>query len=185
MGRKVKIGQNYTTHENIMRILWGGASFFFRYSPRLLYGWRNFLLRIFGAKIGKNVKIYPSAKIMFPWKLEIGEGVVISWDVILYNLGKIIIQDYAIISQNAHLCAGTHDYDSKNFRLQKKQIVICQKVWIAADAFVGPGVIVGKRSIVGARAVVTKDVSPDTIVIGNPAVLLKKRNKRIEGNISH
>jgi len=89
--------RNYTHREYVLRMLWGFVYVFFRYSPRLLYGWRNFILRIMGASIGRGVKIYPSAKIMFPWNLTIEDGAVISWGVNLYNLGKIEIGKNTII----------------------------------------------------------------------------------------
>lgn len=170
-----QLGNNYTIKENINRVLWGVFSICFRYSPRLLYGWRNFLLRAFGAKIGKGVKIFPSAKIMFPWQLEIGDGTVISWGVILYNLGKITIGSHTVISQYVHICAGTHDYGSREFTLLKIPIAIGSNVWVAADAFIGPGVRVGDNTLVAARAVVIKDVLAETIVGGNPAKHLKKK----------
>jgi putative colanic acid biosynthesis acetyltransferase WcaF len=140
-----------------------------------LYGWRNFLLRIFGARIGRGVKIYPSAEIMFPWNLEIGDHTVISWKVIVYNLGRITIGSGTIISQYVHLCAGNHDFKSPEFKLLKTPIVIGSHVWIAADAFVGPGVVVGNNAVVYARSVVVKDVQESAIVAGHPAVVLEHK----------
>lgn len=172
--RMRKLGANYTFKENSARVLWGGVSIFFRYSPRLFYSWRNFLLRIFGARIGKGVKIFPSAKIMFPWNLEIADGTVVSWEVILYNLGKITIGSNTVISQYAHICAGTHEYTSEEFTLLKSSVEIGSKVWVAADAFVGPDVTVGDGVVVGSRSVVINDVPDHTVVAGNPARIIKK-----------
>ncbi len=156
--------------ENILRVIWGVVyPIFFRYSPRLFYFWRNFILRVMGARIGKNVKIYPSAKIMFPWLLEIGDNSTISWDVKVYNLGYSKIGSNTMISQYSHLCGGTHDFRSKDFTLLRTGFTIGNNVWIAADAFVGPGIKVNDGAVVGARAVVTKDVPEKTIVAGNPA----------------
>lgn len=171
-----KLGSNYTLKENILRVFWGMFSFFFRYSPRHFYAWRNFLLRLFSAKIGKGVKIYPSAKIMFPWNLEIGNKSVISWEVILYDLGTIKIGNNTIISQYAHICAGTHDYKTSKFTLLKTPVTIGDNVWIATDAFIGPGVIVGDNAIVAARSVVISNVPDNKVVGGNPAIQIKDRN---------
>ncbi len=173
--KDIQYATNYTPREYLLRFLWALAWPFFRFSPRLLYGWRNFLLRLFGARIGKKVKIYPSAKIMFPWNLLIGDRTVISWGVILYNLGKITIGSDTIISQYAHICAGTHDYRSPDFKLLKLPVMLGENVWIAANAFIGPGVTIGDRVVVGARSVVVKDVLNDRIVAGNPATEIKRK----------
>ncbi len=158
-----------------MRVLWSLCWPLFGISPRLFYGWRNLILRFFGAKIGKGVKIYPSAKIMFPWILEIGDHTVISWGVILYNLGKITIGSNTIISQYTHICAGNHDHPTPDFKLLKTPITIGNHVWIAADVFIAPGVVIGDHAVVYARSVVVKDVSENSIVGGHPAEVIKGR----------
>lgn len=132
------------------------------------------MLRMFGATLGKGVKIYPSAVIEFPWLLEVGDYSVIAWNVRIYNLGKIIIGSRTVISQHAHLCGGTHDYLSTDFTLVRTGLTIGSNVWIAADAFISPGVVVHEGAIVGARAVVTRDVDGKSVVAGNPAVEIKK-----------
>lgn len=152
---------------------------FFSLSPRMFYSWRVLVLRLMGAKIGKNVQIFPSANIMFPWMLKVEDNVIISWDVKVYNLGPITIGSDTIISQYAHLCGGTHDFTSRDFTLHRTGLTIGKNVWIAADAFIGPGVSIGDNSVVGARAVVIKDVQPDTLVGGNPAKPIRTINKPV------
>ncbi len=147
----------------------------FRPSFHNWYGWRRLLLRAFGARVGRNVRIRPTTKIEIPWNLELGDDVVIGDHAILYSLGKITIRDRAVISQYAHLCAGTHDYTSPDFPLLRPPITIGDEAWIAADAFVGPGVAVGARAVVGARATVVKDVEPLQVVAGNPARVIGQR----------
>lgn len=164
----------YSKKELILRVVWGVIyPLFFRLSPRLCYSWRNQILRLMGAKIGANVRIFPSAKITFPWLLDIGDGVVVSWNVRIYNLGMTTIGEKTIISQHAHLCGGTHDFENKGFVLQRTGLTIGKRVWIAADAFVGPRVVVGDDSVVAARSVVVKDVEPNTLVGGNPAKIIR------------
>jgi len=164
----------YSKKEFILRVIWGViCPLFFRLSPRLCYGWRNQILRLMGAKIGKNVRIFPSTVITFPWLLVVGDNVVISWDVRIYNLGMTTIGEKTIISQHAHLCGGTHDFESKGFALQRTGLTIGKRVWIAADAFIGPQVIVGDDSVVAARAVIVKNVDPNTLVGGNPAKVIR------------
>ncbi len=162
--------------ENIKRALWmlvRGA--LFRPSFHNWYGWRRLLLRLFGAKLGRDVRIRPTAAVEIPWNLEIGDGVIVGDYAILYSLGKITIGRGAVISQFAHLCAGTHDYSSRRFPLLKPPISIGQDVWIAADAFVGPNVTIGDRAVVGARATVVKDVPADQVVVGPGATVIKQR----------
>jgi putative colanic acid biosynthesis acetyltransferase WcaF len=173
--RDIAYAKNYTKKEYLLRALWSVAKVFFRGSPRLMYGWRNSLLRLFGASIGEGVKIYPSADIMFPWNFSIGDHSVVSWKVVVYNLGHISIGSNTIISQYAHLCAGTHDYQSRSFDLIKSTIIIGNGVWISADAFIGPDVEVSDQAVVAARAVVVKDVGQGEIVAGNPARVVKRR----------
>lgn len=152
-----------------MRVLWGIVRPAFRLSPRLLWAWRCWLLRLFGARIGKEVRLHPTVRIIIPWTLEIGDGVGVGDGVILYALGTISIGAAATISQGAHLCAGTHDFCDPAMPLEKSPIHIGAGVWICADAFVGPGVRVGEMAVLGARAVVTRDVPTKAIMAGNPA----------------
>jgi len=166
---------NYAQNVFVRRFAWMLLRPLFRYSPRLLYGWRNMLLRMLGAKIGKSVRIYPTADVFFPWNLEVGDDSAIAWDVRLYCLGKITIDSHCLISQGAHLCAGSHDYRQSNLPLLTPPIVIQDGVWCAADCFIGPDVQVGAGAVVGARAAVFKNVEAGTIVGGNPAKVLARR----------
>jgi putative colanic acid biosynthesis acetyltransferase WcaF len=164
----------YTPKEKLMRVVWAiVCPLFFRLSPIFFHGWRNFILRLMGAKVGSNVQVFPSANITYPWLLEIGDRSVISWDVKIYNLGKITIGSDTVISQYTHLCGGTHDYAGKNFTLLRTGLNVGSNVWIGADAFVGPSVKVNSGSVVAARAVVVKDVESLTVVGGNPAAVIK------------
>jgi putative colanic acid biosynthesis acetyltransferase WcaF len=147
----------------------------FAWTPRPMWAWRRGVLRLFGAEIGRDVQIYPSARIAVPWNLRIGDEASVGDGVILYDLGAITISCRASVSQNAHLCAGTHDYRRSDMPLLKPPIVISEGAWVCADAFVGPGVVVGAFSIVSARAVVMKSIPDGVIVGGNPARILRKR----------
>jgi putative colanic acid biosynthesis acetyltransferase WcaF len=159
------------------RFLWELAHPLFGWSPRPLWGWRRALLRLFGAKIGREVHIHPSVRIAVPWNLTIGDQSAVGDGAILYALGPITLEDRVTVSQGAHLCAGTHDYRDPVMTLLKPPIVIERDAWVCADAFIGPGVRVGAHAIVGARCVVMKHVEPGAIMIGNPARLLRRRGK--------
>ncbi|MGE5213639.1 MAG: putative colanic acid biosynthesis acetyltransferase [Nitrospirota bacterium] len=167
--------KKYTVDEMTRRVLWTLARPLFRFSPRPCFGWRRFLLRCFGAKIGRSVHVYSSATVYFPWNLEVGDESAIGEQVFIYNLGRVTLGSRVTISHRAHLCAGTHDHTKPDFPLLRPPIVIGSDAWICADAFVGPGVTVGEGAIVGARAVAIKDVKPRAIVVGNPARESKNR----------
>jgi putative colanic acid biosynthesis acetyltransferase WcaF len=166
---------NYRPEEFRKRVLWMATRPLLRLVPRFFYGFRNRVLRLFGAKIGNAVRIYPSVDIFYPWNLEIGDEVTIATSVQLYSLGKIIIGDGTMISYGAHFCAGTHDYTKVNLPLLKPEIRLGKGIWVCADAFIGPGVVIGDYSIVGARAVVLKSFEELSIIGGNPARKVKER----------
>ncbi len=170
-----RASSGYSRGELVGRVLWGCVRPLFARSPRFCYGWRNALLRLFGARIGRGVRIYPSAEIFLPWQIQIENDVTIGWNVRFYSLGRITIGARTIVSQGAHLCAGTHDATRADFPLQRMPITIGSDVWIAAEAFIGPGVTVGAGSVVGARAVVVEDVPQWQMVAGNPARVIKPR----------
>ena len=160
----------------IMRVLWAVVQgTVFRFSPHNLYAWRAMLLRIFGAKIGKGVLVRPSVNVMMPWNLTMGDHAVVGDEAILYCLGKVTIGAWSTVSQYSYLCAGTHDATNRHMFLITQPITLGDDVWVAADAFVGPGVTIGDRSIVSARASVFMDVPPDVVVSGNPAQITSKR----------
>jgi putative colanic acid biosynthesis acetyltransferase WcaF len=167
--------QKYSSGEMIRRVLWIFVQPLFRFSPRPCFGWRRFLLRCLGAKIGRNAHIYASATIYFPWNLDAGDESAIGEHAYVYNLGRVTIGDRATISYRGHLCAGTHDHTKPDFPLVCARIEIGPEAWICADAFVGPGVTIGEGAVVGAGAVAMKDVKPWMIVVGNPARESKRR----------
>ena len=167
--------KTYSNSEYIGRILWSLVSPLFHYSPRNFFAWRSFLLRLFGAKIGKNVNIYPSAKIYIPWNLSIDDFSSIGEWVLIYNLGQVIIGKAVTISHKSHICCGTHKYYLPNLPLVKNPIVINNYAWICSDAFISDGCIIGEGSIIGAKSVVVKNVKKWQIVAGNPARFIKKR----------
>jgi len=170
----------YTRSEYLGRLLWGLVLPLFRWSPRPFFGWRRMLLRLFGAQIGRQVNIYPSARIYLPWNLIIGDQASIGEWALIYNLGMVKIGERATVSHRAHLCAGTHDYKDLTLPLLRLPIEIGAQVWVCADAFIGPNVRIGESAIVGAGSVVVKDVSSSQIVAGNPAKYIKMRTMKEE-----
>lgn len=145
-----------------------------RWTPPQMRAWRRFLLRCFGARIAAGANVYSSVSIWYPPYLEMGERATLGPRVRCYNQAPISIGAYAIVSQDSTLCAGTHDYRHKDFQLITKPVMIGAYAWIAAEAFVGPGVTVGERAILGARGVAMRDIPDHEIHGGNPARFLKR-----------
>jgi putative colanic acid biosynthesis acetyltransferase WcaF len=171
-------GAVFPTSNKILRVFWGVIYFiFFKYSPRPMFEYRAYILRLFGATIGKGTAIYPSVNIWLPSNLKVGDKVAVGEYVKLYNQGKITIGDRAIISQGVHLCASTHDYNNPLHPLILAPIEIERDVWICADAFVGPFVHIGCGAVLGARSVACKSVDNWSVNVGNPAVKLKNRKE--------
>ena len=121
--------------------------------------------------------IHNTARIAYPWLLRVGDHSAIGESALIYNLGKIDIGKFVTISQFSHLCAGSHDYSTREMKLIRSQITILDDAWICANALIGPGVEVGQGAIVSAGAVAMRDVPPWTIVTGNPATVFKARER--------
>ncbi len=169
--------RNWTRREQVGRVLWWLVQPAFRLSPRPFWAWRRALLRLFGARIGKEVHVYPTTRVSIPWNIAIGDRSSVGDRAILYALGKITLGSRTTVSQGAHICAGTHDIRSRDFTLLKPPITIGDDTWVCADAFVGPGVVVGNNCILGARAVVMKKVPDGLVMAGNPARVLGRRER--------
>ena len=148
-------------------------------TPRwMLHRWRNLLLRCFGAKIGRNVRVNGGARIWAPRNLAIGENSWIGDSTNLYSVAPIRIGANAVVSEDAFLCTAQHDITSAKFELVTAPIEIGDMAWIGACAIVLPGRRIGVGAVVGAGAVVTKDVEPWTVVAGNPARIIGRREIR-------
>lgn len=160
----------------VKRIAWYfvNATIFRCIASSLFKSFRNSILRAFGAKIDKDALVYASCKIFAPWNLKIGRA-CIGPNTQLYNKAMITIGDDSVVSQGTFLCTASHDISSTMLPLITAPIVIEDKVWVAADAFIGMGVSIGEGAVVGARACVFKDIEPWTVVGGNPARTIKKR----------
>ena len=146
-----------------------------RPSPRILHGWRAFLLAMFGAKLGKSVHVYPTANIWAPWNLEIGDNGCIADYVDCYCVDRVTLGAGATVSQYCYLCTASHDYTDPSMPLVTAPIEIGKSAWITADVFIGPGVTVGEGSVVTARSSVFSNIEPWVVARGNPAKAVKPR----------
>lgn len=134
-----------------------------------------FILKLFGARIGKGVRIKPSVNIKYPWKLIIGNHVWIGEHAWIDNLEKVNIADHVCISQGAMLLTGNHNYKKEDFGLITKGIVIEQGAWIGAHSIVCPGVTCKSHAVLAVNSVATHQLEANTIYQGNPAVAIRKR----------
>ena len=159
----------------VVQLWWIIQAIFFRGSPQFMYGFRRFLLRVFGAKIGKKVILRPSVKITYPWKVSIGNYSWIGDNVTLYSLGEIEIGNNVVVSQESYLCTGSHDYTKLDFPIYQKKICIEDECWLATDVYIAPGVSIGRGCVLGARSSVYKNMPEGWICYGNPAKPIKKR----------
>lgn len=166
----------WTWHHKALRLIWMLAWWIAGFhGPRFLSGWRVLLLRLFGAKIGKAPLICGNVRVLMPWNLEIGDYVVISEKVDIYNFGLVKIGDNTAISKGVWLCTGSHDISRADFPLIWRPIQIGSSVWIAAEALIQPGVTIEDGVVVGARSVVKKNLSAWSVYAGNPCVFIKTR----------
>ena len=164
----------------VVQTWWLVQATLFRLSPHSAYGWRRFILRLFGAKVGRDVHLRPTARVQYPWKVSVGDYSWVGDGAVLYSLGEIRIGAHSVVSQRAYLCAATHDHQKASFDLLASSIDIGREVWIAADVFIGPGVSVGDAAVVGARSSVFQDVPPGVVCFGQPVDPAKGTPRRAD-----
>lgn len=166
----------FSGREKAARLAWAIVqAALFRFSFTTWFGFRNRLLRLFGARVHPSCRIRRLARFECPWNFFAGESTSIGDGAMIYCLGPVRLGARVTISQNAHLCAGAHDYTKPDMPLLRPPITIESDVWIAADAFVGPNVTVGEGAILGARGAAFGDLQPWTVYGGNPARPIKAR----------
>lgn len=152
------------------RVAWGLVwALLFRPSPRICFGWRRMLLRLFGARMARDTIVYPTTWIWAPWNLTMEEGACLADRVDCYCVDKIEVGASATVSIRSFLCTASHDIRDPSRSLTTAPIAIGPDAFIFAEAFVGPNVTIGPGAVLAARAVVVRDVPPWTVVAGNPA----------------
>jgi putative colanic acid biosynthesis acetyltransferase WcaF len=154
---------------------WIVYSLLFRPSPRPLHGWRAFLLRCFGAELGKECHIYPKARIWAPWNLVCGDVVAVADEAIIYNPSPITLGSHAIISQQAYLCGATHDYEMLEFPILSFPISVGAYAWVCARATVQPGVSAAEGAVLALGSIATRNLEPWSVYAGIPARKIKDR----------
>ena len=173
--RANRAARKYSHREQALRVAWAFGRWLMRLSPYPCYAWRRWVLRLFGARVGAQVRVTASTYIYMPWNVEIDDWAAIGTDVFIYSLGTVRIGARATVSYRSHVCAGTHDFADPTLPLLKPPVIIEEDAWVGTEAFIGPGLTVGRGAIVAARAVVVKSVAPYTMVGGHPAKVIGQR----------
>jgi putative colanic acid biosynthesis acetyltransferase WcaF len=164
-----------------VQLWWMVQSSLFQWSPQILYGFRRFLLRCFGATIGKKVLIRPTARITYPWFLKVGDYSWVGDDAVLYNLGPITIGAHVSVSHRVYLCTGLHDMTQVTFDIGARPIFIEDEAWLANDCFVSPGVRIGRGTVIGARSTVLADMPAGMLCAGYPCRPIRPRKHPLAG----
>lgn len=179
--RPIEGGASFSLGNRLTRVAWGLTWLILaRFTPPSLHGWRRLLLRAFGARVANGARVHASVSIWLPANLELGENCLVGPRARLYNQGRITIGARTVVSQGAQVCASTHDVSDPHFQLVLRPVTIGARCWVAADAFVGPGVTMHDGSVLAARGVLFSDAQGDTIYRGNPAEQLKARRLRTD-----
>ncbi|WP_121967647.1 hormogonium polysaccharide biosynthesis acetyltransferase HpsU [Leptolyngbya sp. BC1307] len=158
-----------------MLVWWLVQAVIFPLTPHTAHGIRCWLLRLFGAKIGQQVMIRPTARFTYPWNVEIGDCSWVGDDAVLYSLAPIRLGRHCVISQKSYLCTGSHDISDPRFGLMTGEIVIENGVWVATDCFVGPAVRIGANAVIGARSTVLQPMPGGQVCLGTPCKPVKPR----------
>ena len=148
----------------LVQALWFAVSnlFFMKWwLPRKL---RPLILRAFGAKIGANAFIRHNVRVLWPWKLEVGDDCWLGEDLWILNLEKVTIGTNVCLSQSVLLCTGSHDYKSPSFGYRNAPITIGDGVWLAVGSLILPGVTIGKGATILARCKVSKNIDPYALI---------------------
>ncbi len=167
----------YQPGSKIKIIFWYFVNILFLQNPLLPFsGLKIFLLKLFGAKIGRNVLIKQSIRVKYPWKLQIGNNVWIGEDVWIDNLDDVVIGDNVCLSQGAMLLCGNHNFKKTTFDLIVGKIILEEGTWIGAKSVVCGGITCSSHSVLSVNSVASKNLNSYTIYRGNPAKEVAKRN---------
>lgn len=153
----------------LVRLAWYFTSLFVFESGWCLYGGiKRFLLRFFGAEIGRGLVIHPNVRIKYPWRLSIGDNCWVGREAWIDNLDDVSIQSDVCLSQQAYLCTGSHDHRSATFDLKTGPIIIEHGAWICCRATVLGNSRVRKLEVVPAGTVYSNRDAVETPALRKP-----------------
>jgi len=138
---------------------------------------RVWLLRLFGARIGRGVVIKPRVQVKFPWRLNVGDYSWLGEGVWVDNLAQVTVGRHCSISQGAYLCTGTHDWSKEGFDFDARPIVLEDKVWLCAKSCVGPGVTVREGAVLTMGSFAAHELAAWHVYQGVPARPVRERKR--------
>ena len=161
----------------LRRLVWNICwMLLYRLSPKPLHAWRSFLLRLFGARMGRGCHFYPGSKVWAPWNLVCADQVTAADGAEIYNPAPVTLGSHVILSQDAYVCGATHDYNDPAFPLLAYAMSFGAYAWVCARASVAPGVNLGEGAVLGLGSVATRDLDPWAVYAGVPAVKVRDRD---------
>jgi putative colanic acid biosynthesis acetyltransferase WcaF len=125
---------------------------------------RPLILRLFGADIGYGVFIRHGVRVLWPWKLTVGDNCWIGEDAWILNLEPVRIGHDVCVSQGVFLCTGSHDMASPTFEYDNGPITVGDETWLGAQALILRGVTIGRGAVIAARSRVSSDVIPESVL---------------------
>lgn len=171
--------------QKIARGIWQAVwALFFVTTPDPFFGrWRIFLLRSFGARIGRGCKVQSTCRIWAPWNLYMGDYACLASGVDCYNVATITLGEYSTVSQRSFICTASHDITTLVRPLTYAPIEIGRHAWVCAEAYVGPGVTIGEGAVLAARGAAIADLESWTVYGGLPARRIADRMLRDEDTL--
>lgn len=136
---------------------------------------KSWLLRLFGAEIGRGVYWKPRVNVHIPWKLKVGDHAWVGEEVCIMNFAPVSLGAHCCLSQRSFLCSGNHDYRSPDMRYRHAPIVLEDGVWVGAGAFVGPGVTVGVDAVITAMSLANRSLDGGWVYAGQPCKAIRRR----------
>lgn len=136
---------------------------------------QDILKRLMGSQ-GKNLWIEPPFYCDYGSNITVGENVYFNFNCVILDVAPVIIGDWVFFAPNVQIYTATHPlnwYERSQGLEYAKPITIGSHVWIGGGVIICPGVRIGDRSVIGAGSVVTREIPPDVVAVGNPCKVLR------------
>ncbi|MFJ8820595.1 sugar O-acetyltransferase [Streptomyces sp. NPDC102467] len=138
---------------------------------------RGALLRELLGEVGADVVVRPPLSVDYGQYISIGARTFVNCGAVMLDVAPIRIGEDVQIGPNVQLLTPTHPVDPAPRRAKweaARPITLGGNVWLGGGVIVCPGVTIGANTVVGAGSVVTRDLPPDVVAVGNPARVVRK-----------